>query len=79
MPKIRFERLENLISGLDDYDRKVLEKACEILFEVQMEFGNHMELQNIDTGEIMKVSELSRVRGILSMLAEAHTLQMSIK
>ena len=79
MPTVRFERLKNLVSGLDACDRKVLEEACEILLNVQIEFGNHMELQNIDTGEIMKVSELSRVRGILSMLAEAHTLQMSIK
>ena len=79
MPKVKFEKLENLISGLNYEDREVLEKACDILYGVQMEFGNRMVLQDVCTGEVTEVSELARVRGILSMFANAHTLQMSIK
>jgi hypothetical protein len=81
MPTIRVkcERLENIVEGLDWVSQLQLEKADEILEKVQREFGNHITLQDPTTGECLDVDELARVRGILSMLAKANVLQMSLK
>ena len=81
MPKCKVcrERLENIVKGLNWFDQNELRKADEILEGVQREFGRHITLQDPSTGEILDVEELARVRGILSMLANADVLQMSIK
>ena len=79
MCKVCRERLENIVRGLDWFNRNELKKADEILEGVQREFGRHIILEDPTTGEVLDVEELARVRGILSMLANADVLQMSIK
>ena len=81
MPKCKVcrERLENVVEGLRWCEKAELEKADEVLEKVQREFGQHITLQDPNTGECLDVEELARVRGILSMLANANVLQMSLK
>jgi hypothetical protein len=50
-----------------------------MLHQLQHKFGNYIELQNLDTGEILDIEELKRVRGILSMLANSKEFHISIK
>ena len=79
MTMLKLKELKNIVEGLDWVSQLQLEKADEILEKVQREFGNHIRLQDPTTGECLDVDELARVRGILSMLAKANVLQMSIK
>lgn len=82
MPTVRVkcEKLENVVeSGLSWFDQQELRKVDELLHTLQHKFGDYIQLQDLNTGEILDVQELARVRGILSMLANSKVFQMSIK
>jgi hypothetical protein len=50
-----------------------------LLHTLQHKFGDYIKLQDLDTGEILDIEELARVRGILSMLSNSKVFQMSLK
>ena len=79
MVKVKCEKLENVVEGLSLWQKADLGQADEVLEKIQREFGQHIILQDPNTGECLDVEELARVRGILSMLIEANVLQMSLK
>ena len=82
MPKCkvcRVRREKFVESGLSWIDRHQIQKVSDILHQLQHKFGDYIELQDLDTGEILDIEELSRVRGILSMLANSKEFYMSIK
>lgn len=82
MPKCKVCRVrcEKVVeSGLSWIDRHQIQKVCDMLHGLQHKFGDYIELQDLDTGEILDIEELARVRGILSMLASSKEFQMSIK
>lgn len=82
MPKCKVCRVrcEKIVeSGLSWIDRHQIQKVNDMLHQLQHKFGNYIELQNLDTGEILDMEELKRVRGILSMLANSKEFYMSIK
>jgi hypothetical protein len=80
MPKAKCEKLENVVeSGLSWFDQQELRKVDELLHTLQHKFGDYIQLQDLNTGEILDVQELARVRGILSMLSNSKVFQMSIK
>lgn len=78
--KVEYEKLENIVeSGLSWFDQQELRKVDELLHTLQHKFGDYIQLQDLNTGEILDVQELARVRGILSMLSNSKVFQMSIK
>lgn len=80
MPKVRCEKLENVVeSGLSWFDQVEIQKVDEMLHTLQHKFGDYIQLQDLNTGEVLDIQELARVRGILSMLANSRVFQMSIK
>ena len=82
MPKCKVcrERYEKVVdSGLSWIDRHQIQKVNDMLHLLQHKFGDYIELQDLDTGEILDIEELARVRGILSMLANSKEFYMSIK
>lgn len=82
MPKCKVCRVrcEKFVeSGLSWIDRHQIQKVSDMLYQLQHKFGDYIELQDLDTGEILDIEELSRVRGILSMLANSKEFYMSIK
>jgi hypothetical protein len=80
MPKVKCERLENVVeSGLRWSDLEKIQEVNELLHTLQHKFGDYIQLQDLNTGEILDVEELARVRGILSMLANSRVFQMSLK
>jgi hypothetical protein len=75
--RVRCEKVVE--SGLSWIDRHQIQKVSDMLHQLQHKFGDYIELQDLDTGEILDIEELSRVRGILSMLANSKEFYMSIK
>ena len=65
------ERVENVVTlGLTIEERDVLAVASDILAKVQADLANCIDLQAVETGELIEADELGRVRGILDGLAE---------
>ena len=80
MVKVKCEKLENVVeSGLNWFDQQEIQKVDEMLHQLQHKFGDYIQLQDLNTGEVLDIQELARVRGILSMLANSRVFQMSIK
>ena len=82
MPKCKVCRVrcEKVVeSGLSWIDRHQIQKVSDMLHGLQHKFGDYIELQDLNTGEILDIEELARVRGILSMLANSKEFYMSIK
>lgn len=80
MPTLRVAKVENVVeSGLNVKEREKLQEVDEMLYTLQIKFGSLIQLQDLNTGEVMDIEELARVRGILSMLANSRVFQASIK
>lgn len=73
-------RVENVVeSGLSVEEMEMLQKVDEMLLALQIKFGSLATLQDLNTGEVMNIEELARVRGILSMLSNSRVFQLSIQ
>lgn len=82
MPKVKryCEEIKNLIKNkLDWFEKRKIEEVNEILHKIQHEFGDHLTLQNPETGELIDTDELARVRGILSFLTETEGFVAELK
>ena len=82
MPKVKkyCEEIKNLIKNkLDWFEKRRIEDVNEILHKIQHEFGDHLTLQNPETGELIDTDELARVRGILSFLTETENFVVELK
>lgn len=82
MPKVKryCEEIKNLIKNkLDWFEKRKIEEVNEILHKIQHEFGDHLTLQNPETGELIDTDELARVRGILSFLTETENFVVELK
>lgn len=80
MPMLKVVRVENVVeSGLSVEEMKMLQEVDEMLLALQIKFGSLATLQDLNTGEVMGIEELARVRGILSMLANSRVFQLSMK
>lgn len=82
MPKVKryCEEIKNLIKNkLDWFEKRKIEDVNEILHKIQHEFGDHLTLQNPETGELIDTDELARVRGILSFLTETENFVAELK
>jgi hypothetical protein len=73
------KNLENIIDTcLTIEERNTLEKANEILRELQSQLGDKMNMMAVESGEIISTNEFARARGILGGLAEYRTWQLSL-
>lgn len=64
-------KLENVVTlDLTIEERDILAVASDILAKVQVDLANCIDLQAVETGEVIEADELGRVRGILDGLAE---------
>ena len=80
MTKLTVVRVENVVeSGLSVEEMQMLQEVDEMLLALQIKFGSLATLQDLNTGEVMGIEELARVRGILSMLANSRVFQLSMK
>ena len=82
MPKVKryYEEIKNLIKNkLDWFEKRKIEEVNEILHKIQHEFGEHLTLQNPETGELIDTDELARIRGILSFLTETENFVAELK
>ena len=80
MPMLKVVRVENVVeSGLNVEEMQMLQEVDEMLLALQIKFGSLATLQDLNTGEVMGIEELARVRGILSMLANSRVFQLSMK
>ena len=82
MPKVKryCEEIKNLIKNkLDWFEKRKIEDVNEILHKIQHEFGDHLTLQNPETGELIDTDEIARVRGILSFLTETENFVAELK
>lgn len=82
MPKVKryCEEIKNLIKNkLDWFEKRRIEEVNEILHKIQHEFGEHLTLQNPETGELIDTDEIARVRGILSFLTETENFIVELK
>ena len=77
---LKVVRVENVVeSGLSVEEMQMLQEVDEMLLALQIKFGSLATLQDLNTGEVMNIEELARVRGILSMLANSRVFQLSIQ
>lgn len=80
MPMLKVVRVENVVeSGLSVEEMQMLQEVDEMLLALQIKFGSLATLQDLNTGEVMGIEELARVRGILSMLSNSRVFQLSIE
>lgn len=64
-------KVENVVTlDLTIEERDALAVASDILAKVQVDLANCIDLQAVETGEVIEANELGRVRGILDGLAE---------
>lgn len=64
-------KLENVVTlDLTIEERDALAVASDILAKVQVDLANCIDLQAVETGEVIEANELGRVRGILDGLME---------
>ena len=77
---LKVVRVENVVeSGLSVEEMQMLQEVDEMLLALQIKFGSLATLQDLNTGEVMGIEELARVRGILSMLSNSRVFQLSIE
>ena len=71
--------LKNVIdTNLTFEEMEILAQADEILHKLQIDLGSQLDMQSIETGEIISTNELSRVRGIIGALSERRAWELSI-
>lgn len=76
---MKMTELKNVIDlGLSVEEITTLEQASDILHTIQTTFGEKLDLTSTETGEVVSVSELARVRGILSCFTDNRIFQYSI-
>lgn len=72
-------QIKNAIdTNLTHEEMEILAQANEILHRLQIDLGNKLEMQSIDTGELIQTEEFARVRGILGALSEHRGWELSI-
>ena len=82
MPKVKrcCKEIKNLIMNkLDWFEKRKIDNVNDLLHKLQHEFGDHLTLQNPETGELIDTDELARVRGILSFLTETENFVVELK
>ena len=62
----------NLVKAivLTEKEKEILKKADELLEEIYRQVEDKYRLQNWETGELIDVAEIPRVRGIIGGLGE---------
>ena len=72
--------VENVVAlNLTITEKEILRETEKILTRLQREFGNYIQLTALETGEIIEIDELARVKGILGGLHENAFFQYSLK
>ena len=61
---------QNIMILMSAEEVECLEMADKILRKIQDSFPDEIELESVDTGEIILIEEISRVRGVLSAFYE---------
>ena len=61
---------QNIMILMSTEEVECLEMADKILYKIQDSFPDETELESVDTGEIILIEEIARVRGILSAFYE---------
>ena len=61
---------QNIMILMSVEEVECLEMADKILRKIQDSFPDEIELESVDTGELILIEEISRVRGILSAFYE---------
>lgn len=72
-------QIKNAIdTNLTCEEMEILAQADRIIYGLQFDLGNKLEMQSLETGEIITTEEFSRVRGILGALSEYRAWELSI-
>ena len=66
--KIKTESVMTLTLTMEDYDALV--HVDELLKKVQDSFDENQFLMSVDSGELVHINELGRVRGVISAFAQ---------
>lgn len=66
--KIQTEQILTLTTSMAEFE--AYEELEQMLIKLQNAFPENVMLEAIDTGEIVHIHEIARVRGILSALVE---------
>lgn len=61
---------KNIMILMSTEEIECLEMADCILHKIQNSFPEEAELESVDTGEIVRIEEIARLRGILSAFYE---------
>ena len=61
---------QNIMILMSAEEVECLEMADKILRKIQDSFPDETELESVDTGEIILIEEIARVRGVLSAFYE---------
>ena len=72
-------QIKNVIdTELTHEEREILAQADEILYRLQLDLGNKLNMMALESGEIISTDELGRVRGILDSLSNYRIWKLSI-
>ena len=72
-------QIKNAIdTNLTCEEMEILAQADRIICGLQFDLGSKLEMQSLETGEIIATEEFSRVRGILGALSEYRAWELSI-
>lgn len=61
---------QNIMILMSTEEVECLKKADKILRKIQNSFPDETELESVDTGEIVMIEEIARVRGVLGAFYE---------
>ena len=61
---------QNIMILMSAEEVECLEEADKILYKIQDSFPDEIELECVDTGELIGIEEIARVRGILDALCK---------
>lgn len=61
---------QNIMILMSAEEVECLEMADKILYKIQDSFPDETELESVDTGEIVMIGEIARMRGILNAFCE---------
>ena len=61
---------QNIMILMSTKEVECLEMADKILYKIQGSFPDERELESVDTGELIGIEEIARVRGVLGVLCE---------
>ena len=77
MINMRVEKVKVSATIFEIEEYQAMEKVEEVLGELVEKFGTEHSLMSAETGEIVGIGELMRVRGILSALREHRCWEVS--